>query len=476
MIPKIIHQLWIGPKIPPSNFMDTWKTKHPEFEYIRWNEEEFKKRNIHFSCQNRIDDMEEINGKADIMRWEILYHYGGIFLDADSICVEPLNEVITETKAFAIWENEQCRKGLIAPGAMGFPPRHPLVKDCILWIQRNDVHVKRTKKRAWQTVGPGLVTQMYNNNKYKDISILPSYFFLPQHYTGLEYRGHGKIFSHQEWGSTKKNYDSMNDLDMPPNFLPPLKSDPYKSISILVSSYNTKMDHIQQCLESIKHSIGDFHMEVVWINDGSDAFHTELLKKALEFFERSTRFTKVIYSENKGNKGIGYTLNRGIHMCNNEIIIKMDSDDIMTSNRIQKQIDYMLSNPNVNICGAQIQMFRDTDKKVTGVSNHKSITWEQYQATPSHWFINHPTVCYRKSAVIEVGNYNDTLRDKHGNDDLSHDFELELRMLKKYGYVHNLEESLVNYRLHDKQVTYRGGKGGKQFWDGIRNDIVKSVI
>ena len=33
-IPKIIHQLWIGPKPAPINLMNTWKEKHPDFEYI----------------------------------------------------------------------------------------------------------------------------------------------------------------------------------------------------------------------------------------------------------------------------------------------------------------------------------------------------------------------------------------------------------------------------------------------------------
>ena len=44
-IPKIIHQLWIGPKEPPTKFMDTWKNIHEKegFEYIRWNEEEMQK-------------------------------------------------------------------------------------------------------------------------------------------------------------------------------------------------------------------------------------------------------------------------------------------------------------------------------------------------------------------------------------------------------------------------------------------------
>lgn len=37
-IPRIIHQIWIGPKPAPTKFMDTWKDKHPDFEYIRWTE------------------------------------------------------------------------------------------------------------------------------------------------------------------------------------------------------------------------------------------------------------------------------------------------------------------------------------------------------------------------------------------------------------------------------------------------------
>jgi GT2 family glycosyltransferase len=465
MIPKIIHQLWIGPKDPPTKFMDSWKDKHPDYEYIRWSESVIKSRGLHLSCLNRIDDMEEINGKADIIRWEILYHYGGFFFDADSICIEPLNEIITGCKAFAIWENEQCRNGLVAPGAMGFPPKHPLVRACIEWIQQNDVNVKRTGKRAWKTVGPGLLTQIYQTGKYPDMTILPSYYFLPQHYTGLEYNGHAKIFSHQEWGSTKNHYETMNSIEIPARFL-----HPQTSVSILVSSYNTNIQFIQQCLESIKHQIGNFCIELVWINDGSDVLSTQLLKRALEHFERSTRFTKVIYKENETNMGIGFTLNNGIELCSHEIIVKMDSDDIMVSNRIQQQMDYMNSNPKVQICGGQIKMFKDTGNNETGRSNHPSLTWDEYKAKPNHWFMNHPTACYRKSAVLSAGNYDPTLRQ------MAEDFELELRMLKKHGFVYNTKEVLVLYRLHDGQVTHKGGKEGTVYWNDIRNKIIQKLL
>ena len=81
-IPKIVHQLWIGPKNAPTKFMDTWKNIHEKegFEYIRWNEEEFKKRGFVSKLVHKINEMEEINGKADIIRWELLYEYGGFLL------------------------------------------------------------------------------------------------------------------------------------------------------------------------------------------------------------------------------------------------------------------------------------------------------------------------------------------------------------------------------------------------------------
>ena len=178
MIPKIIHQLWIGDKPSPTKFMDTWRDKNPDFEYIRWNEQEIKERNIEFECQNRIDEMTEINGKADIMRWELLYRYGGVFIDADSICIEPIDDVLMETPCFAGWENEQARPGLIATGTMGFPPKDPFVKKAIEWMRENSMITGEVQYKAWYLVGPGLMTRIYNQYKGNNLVVQPSYYFL----------------------------------------------------------------------------------------------------------------------------------------------------------------------------------------------------------------------------------------------------------------------------------------------------------
>lgn len=487
-IPKIIHQLWIGPKTPPNKFMNTWKDKHEKegFEYIRWTEAEMKKRGFHSQLTNKINDMNEINGKADILRWELLYEYGGFFVDADAYCVEPVTYLVDKYKAFVGYENEQVRGAgwcpageyndvlanthpLIATGTMAFPPKHELPRLAIEWIKNNDISIERTGKRAWRTVGPGLLTRLYWEQKWEDITVLPSHLFLPIHATGLTYNGRDKIYANQEWGSTKGTYNIMNSICLPSRF-----NTPDDKVSILISSLNTKGIYIKDCLNSIKNQIGHIFFEIIWINDGSDELHTTILKKMLFEFENTTNFVTVIYEENDGNKGIGYTLNKGVNMCSNEIIIKMDSDDIMVPNRIQKQLHFMKQNPTVAICGGQVAMFKNVKEQCHNVTSHKSITWDQYKNTRSHWFINHPTVCYRKSKILEAGNYDKNLKQ------MAEDFELELRMLKTHGFIHNMPDVLLWYRCHSEQVTAgaktTNGSASSQYWHNLRNSMIDKLM
>ena len=58
---------------------------------------------------------------------------------------------------------------------------------------------------------------------------------------------------------------------------------------------------------------------------------------------------------------------------------------------------------------------------------------------------------------------------------MAEDFELWLRMLKKYGYIHNMSEVLLNYRLHEGQLTHQGGKEGSQYWSTSRNEMIQNI-
>jgi len=464
-IPKLIHQLWIGPKPAPTKFMNTWAAKNPEFQYLFWNETDLAKliatRKITATvasgevfeqslvCIDKIASIEEINGKADIIRWEILYKFGGIFLDADSVCIEPFDEIIMSKKAFAAWENEQVRSGLVATVAMGFPPLHPLCQAAIDYILKNEVSQVATRQMAWQTVGPLCLTRLIQTGLYNDVFIFPSWCFLPIHFAGVEYTGHRKVYACQEWGSTRKNYDIMNSIKLPPQFL-----EPTLWVSVLVSSYNTKHKYIHDCLESIKEQQGHFGIELVWINDGSNELATTLLEKILEQFRQTTRFCRLVYHKLESNMGVSYSLNKGVTLCSNELIARHDSDDIMKPHRMLTQLQFMLSHPDCVIVGSNVSFLRLVQDKLmlTGDTNHPTeLTWASYKATKpySPWIMNHPSLLYKRSAVLAVGNY--------GLDRcIFEDLELELKLLKQYGKIYNIAESLVLYRLHPDQVTYAG--------------------
>ena len=59
---------------------------------------------------------------------------------------------------------------------------------------------------------------------------------------------------------------------------------------------------------------------------------------------------------------------------------------------------------------------------------------------------------------------------------MAEDFELELRMLKTFKKIYNLPDVLLYYRLHPGQITHKGGKGGKGYWNNIRNNIIKNLM
>ena len=144
-----------------SYFFDEFLEKQaPDYKYILWDEDKIKREK--FDSQNKIDEIEEYCGKADIIRYEILNTLRrGIYVDADSYCISKINDTLLE-KSFAVFENEKVRRGLIATGVLGFESNHPLLKNLLNVISKTRVSSLETGKKPWQTVGPILFTKIYN--------------------------------------------------------------------------------------------------------------------------------------------------------------------------------------------------------------------------------------------------------------------------------------------------------------------------
>ena len=175
--------------------MKTWVEMNPDWEYKLWTEENLPE----LKCQKKFDEMKHYHGKADILRYELLYNYGGFYIDAYSECILPLDDFLLDNDSFAGYENEQVRGGLIANGYIASIKENELMRILMDKINKmSDVNAQP----AWMMTGPKLVTDTVNEFGYSKLKVYPSHYFIPRHYSGVEYRGDGKVFAKQYWGST----------------------------------------------------------------------------------------------------------------------------------------------------------------------------------------------------------------------------------------------------------------------------------
>ena len=191
-IPKIIHYCWIGGKpIPEHNrkIMESWKKFCPDYEIKEWNESNYdftKNRYMREAFENK-----QWAFAPDYARLDIIYEYGGIYLDTDVELVRPLDDLLN-LKGFMGLENEKSAGGKksCAPGlGFGAIPRLPIIKelrDCYenLRFINEDGTLNKIAGPTYQTnylLKKGLVL----NNSLQEIdglTIFPAEYFAPKEY------------------------------------------------------------------------------------------------------------------------------------------------------------------------------------------------------------------------------------------------------------------------------------------------------
>ena len=200
-IPKIIHQLWIGPHPAPKKWMDTWKEKNPGWEYRLWTEKDIKEtkwinqKHIDFYLKNEV-----WHGVSDVCTYEILYNHGGFMPGADAVCLLPIDELFKDgCDSYGCYEQEKIRPGLISPLLAS-------VKGSKFALELIEgLHRLNTVGEPWMTTGNKYMGEMYKKTKH-NVKIFPSHYFNPEHLTGLRYEGDDPVYAEQMWGTTKGTY------------------------------------------------------------------------------------------------------------------------------------------------------------------------------------------------------------------------------------------------------------------------------
>lgn len=148
------------------------------------------------------------------------------------------------------------------------------------------------------------------------------------------------------------------------------------------------------------------------------------------------------------NAGLGIALNEGLKYCQFDIVARMDTDDVCYPQRFERQLKVMQS-CKVDICGSWVSEFElnpaNTVAFRSSVAKHEDIIRASRLRNP----INHPTVMYRKSAVLDVGGYDHVLYFE--------DYHLWLKLIASSYKFYNIQEPLVAMRTGIGQLSRRKG-------------------
>lgn len=189
--------------------------------------------------------------------------------------------------------------------------------------------------------------------------------------------------------------------------------------------------------------------EIVLVEDGP---LTDELYKVVEEYKP---YLHIVV--NKQNLGLGLALNAGLKECGNELVARMDTDDISKPDRCEKQIKRFEEKPELAIVGSHIDEFIGDPANVISQRRVPIMSEEIYNYAKKRSAFNHPAVMYRKSAVLAEGGYADLKRNQ--------DVDLFGRMLFKGCKAENIDEALLWFRSGDELAARR------KSWENTRSYI-----
>ena len=222
--------------------------------------------------------------------------------------------------------------------------------------------------------------------------------------------------------------------------------------SVLMSVYeNEKADYLRVAMNSMWNQTVPTN-DLVLICDGPLTPELETVIEEMAAIHSDT--LHVIRFEKNG--GLGHALRVGVKECKNDIIARMDSDDISRPERCEKELFILSAHPEISIVGSVIEEFTEIEpgssvptainaKRVVPEKPEDIITFAKKRSP-----FNHPSVMYRRQAVLNAGNYQDVR--------YMQDYYLWAHMLIAGAKGYNIQEPLVWMRADSNLFKRRSGK------------------
>ena len=205
-------------------------------------------------------------------------------------------------------------------------------------------------------------------------------------------------------------------------------------VALLMTVYiKTNASWLNDALESIYNQTLKPN-ELILVADGMlTESHYNVIDKWKELFGHGFHLLQL-----EANVGLPKALNIGLNKCRSNLVARMDADDVMVPDRLEKQVSFFKYN-SVDVVGSWLEEFDENMKISLGLrkveKTHEEITAFAKWRCP----MNHMSVMYKKEAVANVGGYNEKMKR-------SQDYVLWCTLIKE-GYVFaNIQEPLIKAR------------------------------
>lgn len=212
MIPRTIHRIWIGGAEPDwtAPFRSTWA--RPGWHIEDWGEEQIQDLMPLYNqdLYDKAGDIAPNNVgqlRSDLLRYEILYKFGGVYVDHDLECLKPIDSLIEGLSCFLSWEveNEWATNCF-----MGCAPGHPFLAHLILGVA-DQVRITNGKNyRPNRITGPHYITRKYWDD-IRAIEVLPQELVFPYSWSEIGGNGPGgdwgEAFTVHHWHNMRREKD-----------------------------------------------------------------------------------------------------------------------------------------------------------------------------------------------------------------------------------------------------------------------------
>ena len=200
-------------------------------------------------------------------------------------------------------------------------------------------------------------------------------------------------------------------------------------VSVVMPVFDPDPAYLREAVDSVLcQTLRDF--ELVIVEDPSP--------RSAEGVLRQLDDPRVRYFRNERRLSMVESLNLGLSYAKADLVARIDADDVCHPQRLEKQIEYLRAHPEISVLGTQLAVI-DRHGSRLGYRAYPTDSDAIRKAMPRFNPLAHPSVVYRKAAVIEAGGYRYPVNE---------DYELWCRLAQRGVRFANLAEPLLLYRMH----------------------------